>query len=281
MGSFNWAPEFGPQHVRRNARANSLSIREELSARNARYVVIFNDSSASGLTTMPRRRWLMAAAALLLVAVAAAWIVRPYLHKPDQQAEPKSGPVTNMPADEKPRPFAMQVRVWRSNRFLELVDCVPVRTGDEIRIETAAPAGMHAALFVQSSSGNLARLAASLPGDEDRPFGYPENVNKGSKLTGASGNELILLCARRLGPIPAEDVRPLLADYSAGPALPGDAVLGLSPAGCKAIQKSRDLGPLTDRANPEGEVMKGLDELRRRLRPHFDYFEAIVFSHGD
>ena len=57
--------------------------------------------------------------------------------------------------------------------------------------------------------------------------------------------------------------------------------LPISPAGFKALQKSRDLGPFTERADPEGKVQKGLEELERRLRPHFEHFEAIVLSHAD
>ena len=228
-----------------------------------------------------RTRWLLAGGVGMMAAatVFGIWIaLRP-------TPEPDRGPPSFLPAhgapDVKPRPFALQVRVWRANRYLDLADCAPVSAGDELRIETVAPAELHAALFVRASSGKIALLASSLPAEEDRPLRFPEDAKKASKLTPPAGNELILLCARRAGPIGVEDIRGLLADCSAWPTLPADAVSGLSPAGYKALQKSRDLGSLTDRADPEGEVQKGLEELQRRLRPHFEHFEALVFSHGE
>jgi predicted Ser/Thr protein kinase len=228
-----------------------------------------------------RTRWLVAGGAILTAAAAVIGIWIALRPAPEPDRGPAPSPPAKIAPDVKPRPFALQVRVWRASRYVDLVDCVPVGAEDEIRIESVAPAGMHAALFVRASSGKIALLASFPPAEEDRPLRFPENPKKASKLTPPAGNELILLCARRSGPIGAEDLRELLAGCTAWPTLPADAVSGLSPAGFKALQKSRDLGSLTDRADPEGEVQKGLEELQRRLRPHFEHFEAIVFSHGE
>jgi hypothetical protein len=47
------------------------------------------------------------------------------------------------------------------------------------------------------------------------------------------------------------------------------------------LLKSRGLGTPTDRPDPQGEVQQRLEELQRRLRPHFDHFEAMIFSHTE
>jgi tRNA A-37 threonylcarbamoyl transferase component Bud32 len=231
----------------------------------------------------PRHHWLLVSAVALVVLIAALGIWQFLKPTPQPLAQPPVQPVAaNPPAPEaKKYPFSMQIRVGRGKLNGELADLVPVEKGDVFRIETVCPANMHATLFVRTSSGKLEALTSVAPAEEERPVAYPESLKKGSRLTGPAGNELILLCARTSSPIGAEEVQKLLVNCSTWPMLPGDSVLGLSPAGAKAIQKSRDLGSLVDRADPEGEVQNGLQELQRRLRPHFDHFEGIVFSHKE
>jgi len=240
----------------------------------ARYATA--DAVAAALETFarPRRRWpwLAGAAAGALLAGVAAWAAtRP------PPAQPGPAPVV---PDAKARPVSLEVRVWNSKekRYWELSDRVPLGKAEEVRVEAVAPAGMHTALFVLSGN-RLNALATAAPADEDRTISYPEGSQKSSKLVG-KGNEVVLLLARRTGPAGVEELRGLVGDV-AWPELPDRSVLRLTPDGVKVVQTGRDFGAPNERADPEGEVRRGLDELRRRLGGNFDHVEGLAFSHRD
>lgn len=184
-------------------------------------------------------------------------------------------------ADLTKRPFSMQVRVAHRKRFIDLVDSLPLAGGAEIYIETQAPASTYATLFLRGSSGKLELLTTAAPTQVDQSLRFPKDTGKAVKLAGPAGNELVLLLARRAGPDGADDVRQLLAGVGAWPTLPQDAAMGVSPAGIKVLQKSRDLGPVVNAADPEEVVQKGLEDLARHLGSRCDYFEALVFARGE
>jgi serine/threonine protein kinase len=242
---------------------------------------------AAELERFARRRsnrWALAAGALVIatVLVLGGWQLLKVTS--GSETPPQGIGAAGQPKDvaaNKQRPFSLQVRVGRGKRYVDLVECAPVTHGEQIRIQGVAPAELHTSLFVRGASGKLERLASRAPGAADEPLGYPENPKKAAKLAGPAGNEIVLLCARASRAIAVDEVRALLASCAAWPSLPDDSVLALNPVGARILLKGRDLGLLTDRADPEGEVLKGLKELQTRLRPHFDYFEALVFSHRE
>lgn len=229
----------------------------------------------------PHTIWLFSAACaavLALIAGLGLWEVS----RPTRQSEGIiQTPGIRVAPDTKPRSFALHVRVWRAKRYVELVDSLPLSDRDEVRVETVSPAEMHASLFLLSSEGKLKRLAVASTPKEDTTLGYPADFNTSSRLTGPAGNELILLCARRSTPVDEQDLRALLSGCAAWPRLPEGSLLGLDPSGVRVIQASRDMHSIVGRPDPEGEVRRGLEELQRRLRSHFQHFEALIFSHGE
>jgi eukaryotic-like serine/threonine-protein kinase len=238
---------------------------------------------AAALETFARPRssaWIVAAG--LIVAAVGLLLGGWQFFKPSPTAEPPIVPQAKQAEGARAaRPFSLEVRVGRGKRYVDLVECGPVNSGDEIRIQTSAPAKLYASLFVRGASGKLEQLSALAPADEDRPMSYPDNPRKAVKLAGPAGNELILLCARVSGPISLDEANAMLAGCAGWPILLEESVLALSPAWAKVLVKGRDLGSQTDRADPEGEVLRGLEDLRARMAPHFDHFEAIAFSHRE
>jgi hypothetical protein len=177
------------------------------------------------------------------------------------------------------RPSALSVRIWRARRYVDLVDAVPVKKGDEIRIQTMAPADMHAALFAINQAGQVRLLAQRAPAPQDAPLAFPEAANLAAPLAGKPGNEFILMCARRTSPVPPEHVSELLGKIQAWPMLPLDSVLGITPEFVKVQQAGRDLGPVVERPDPEGDVKQELEALQKRLAARFEHFEGLIFSH--
>jgi hypothetical protein len=87
------------------------------------------------------------------------------------------------------------------------------------------------------------------------------------------------VCARRSGPVQLEELRALWPGGKAWPALPAYSVLRLMPGEVHVEQKGRPLGAPVHQPDPEGEVKRLLEELRKQLQKHLDYFEALAFAH--
>jgi predicted Ser/Thr protein kinase len=177
-----------------------------------------------------------------------------------------------------PRDFSLKVRVWDGKHFVDLDNRLPIQNGNELRLESLPPAKMHAALFLASKDG-IKLLAAAPPFAEETRFEYPAKIGASVPLQGAPGNELVLLCARRSGPVTKADVADLLAAFDSWPTLQEGSVFRLAPGQVKAIQSPRDFGPIRGGVDPEGEVLQKLEDLQHRLKGRLDYFEGLIFSH--
>ena len=247
------------------------------------------DEIAAELETAvrPASRWPwwaagIGAAAALLVGVM-LWL-NPFPGPGSNPPGPNPpGPNAN-PDDKKkaePRPFSLDVRVWRGKRYAELRDAVPLKNRDEVRVQSVAPAAMHSALFYVNQAGQVKLLASAASPDADSALSFPNELQRAAPLTGKAGNEYVFLLARRSGPITAGEVEEALGKISHWPSLPLDSVLGVSPSAVKVLQPGRDLGPLVDRPDPEGEVKQALEALQTRLAARFEHFEGLAFSRGE
>jgi tRNA A-37 threonylcarbamoyl transferase component Bud32 len=180
-----------------------------------------------------------------------------------------------VPADQ---PFSLSVRIWREEEGpFDLLNAVPLRTGDEVVIRAEVPPGLHAALLLLSSEGKLEPLLQRGPGEALR---FPVQKGKTVPVKGRTGTEVLLLCARASGPATVDEIRKLWGAAGPWPVLPKPAVVRMDRA--KVYPPTvRGFGAPKDRRDPVEEVEQRLEELRVRLRERFAYVNAVAFLHED
>jgi len=176
---------------------------------------------------------------------------------------------------------ALSIRVWRRERFADLPDAVPLRTGDELRVQADVPPQLHAALFLRTSAGQLEMLNQLLPTTTERTLSYPVAANQTVPLVGPSGTEVVFCCARRDRPIRADELAAAWPADGVLPALPGPSVLRLERERVAVEQGSRGFGVPRDRPDPESQVRSILEKLRGQLAQRYDSWEGLAFSHSD
>lgn len=175
---------------------------------------------------------------------------------------------------------SLAIRVWGAERYQELVDRVPLRTGDELEIRFTIPAGLHATMFLRSSDGGLKKLCSVAATDTTQQIRFPERKSQSVPLTGAPGTEFVFVATRRKAPIRIEDVRLLFQSESPWPALPGASVLRLGPGGVTIDQRDRGFGTPKDRPDPQGAIVTKMEEVVQRGQQHFVFLEGVAFSHS-
>jgi tRNA A-37 threonylcarbamoyl transferase component Bud32 len=234
------------------------------------------DLEAFARSPRPRSVLLIAAAALaLLVTAVLTWgpVGRPF--RPPGPGEPQGAGRAPVSAG---RP-ALSVRVWREGRYRALNAVVPVHTGEDLEVQAELPAGVHGALFLWSADGRLRRLAVWTPAESPRRVRYPQDEGQAVPLTGAPGTEVLLLCVRAPGPVELAEVRGAGEGMRGVPLLPSATVLRLERERVLVEQAGRGLGPERSRPNPEAEVLRRLETLRRRLGGHLEGLAGVAFSH--
>jgi serine/threonine protein kinase len=220
-----------------------------------------------------RRRWLIGTASVAAVLLAllggkALW--------PHPVPEPPIRPEAQLSED------SLQINVLRREHpsgmmpARRLAGRVPLREGDELQVQAPVPSGLHAALFLISSDREVTLLTDSASEDLLR---YPSSPKEYAPLIGQAGTEVLLVCWRRSGPIPVEDVRPIVEEITPLPVLPDMSLLRLDLDRVELVQRDRRLGAPRTRSDPEGDVMARLKTLQDRLRGRVDFLVGIAFAH--
>lgn len=174
---------------------------------------------------------------------------------------------------------SLSVRVWTDDGYRDLAPVAPLRTGDELQVRADVPAGFYASLFLFGSTGQIELLAGKGPEGPPSPLRYPAEPDKAVPLEGPEGTELLLVCGRRSGRVGVDEVRAAWGQEGRWPALPGLTILRMQPDRVVVEQSGKGLGAPKDRPDPEAEVRRRLDELRRRLHDRFEYVEGLAFAH--
>jgi eukaryotic-like serine/threonine-protein kinase len=211
------------------------------------------------------------------------------------------------PAEESAPCLA--VHVWRGKGYLDVEKAIPVRTGDKVRIEATVPEGLFATLFVRSSEGKLLELSRLRTEAEPGQLSDPLDPNVATLLVGPAGTELVLLCARRDRPVTLEEMEPLGA-WQTWEDLPPESVLRMTSMGVRVLGLNPSLsgklnqpdpqeieneereeiimklkggtrprGPQVNQPNPEGNVKRKLELLRKRL-VGMDLIEGLAYGHS-
>jgi tRNA A-37 threonylcarbamoyl transferase component Bud32 len=207
-------------------------------------------------------------AGLFLLALLGGWVAGRLRQPPDLPASP---PAT-----------ALQVEVWREeSAYRPLVQALPVRSGEEVRVRVRVPGGTHVALYLVNGRGALARLSHYPAADADREEVYPA-PGKTSVLEGPAGTEFVLACGRTDGPVRDEDIHRLWdASGGAWPGLSERVAVRVTTDGVEWDgERPRDLGATRDRPEPAELVRRRLEEFRLRLRAAgVTSCEGIAFGH--
>ena len=263
-----------PAIPRRLARICLRALAAEPAARYARAADLAADLEA--LARRPANRvWYVAAAAVALTALLALGAWR-FLGQVGPAPQPPP-PGAALPRRAEPQPtLTLSLKVWDPNGPLELVNAEHLRTGDQFQAVVEAPAEVYVALFLFTSDGRL-RLLDSQKGG----LRYPAGKIQWAPLTGTAGTEFLLACGRRSGPVDIDEVQALWPGSEPWPTLPGESVLSLRPDKASVEKRSRDVGPPITHEDPVTAVLNKLEELRPRLREHFECFEGVAFAHEE
>ena len=111
----------------------------------------------------------------------------------------------------------LRVRILRKQRYCELADAVPVRTGDKLQISVRVPAGINGVLLLLGSDGQVQMLAQAAASQSPQSMAYPATADMAAPLVGKAGTEVLLAPAGDLRPDLSE-LKSLLGDGTAWPA---------------------------------------------------------------
>lgn len=176
--------------------------------------------------------------------------------------------------------LALKIQVWDRNRFLELENTVPLRTGDRIRATAEIPANHSAVMFLVSGDGNVQRLTDVPKQPRAAMLSYPVKPNEVVPITGVPGTEVLFVCCRKGPPISTEEFRgTLLAEP--WPSLPSASIVRMTSASVTIEQASKSVGAPETIGSPESSACDYLDDLRDRLLKTCSAVEAIAFCHSE
>jgi eukaryotic-like serine/threonine-protein kinase len=165
----------------------------------------------------------------------------------------------------------------RIDRMLRLKDAVPLVGGDDgdrLQVRARAPKGLSASLFWFDSEGHLSELPAERArlSDSSELLIYPAS-GKEVTLAGATGTELIFLCARKSGKPSSAEVAALFREGEPLPPIPSASLLLLEADG---VRWGGERGPGTVRDQPEG-LQKRLEALWSGLRERYEVISGVAF----
>lgn len=207
-------------------------------------------------------RGLAKAAVLLLFVSAAVLFFRP------------SAPATS---DVTPA-LAAKVR-QADGHYTELAHALPLHSGDQLKFHGGIPAGMHAALFVLTSSGDLQQLASWEPVQELQQIQYPAEASAAVPLDKRSGTEFIFLCTRPERPILLDEVRGAWNGAKPLEPLPDYTVAMIESENIRFENFGKGLGPIVQHDNLENTFQQRLRPVLEQLKKQFSDVVGIAFTH--
>jgi serine/threonine protein kinase len=244
-----------------------------------------------------RPKVLAALTALMLIPAVAVgvWSIWPDPVSPRTDSVPIPSPRT------APAPLSGHVNVWiwnpdnpaRERLTLNDPRAMPLRAGDQIRVEATVTRPAHLYLVWIDADGMAQPVYPWKPGDwsklavADSPVTHislPANESKGWPIKkGASGMETLLLLARekpldldlntQFGGLP----RPALQDSRALVWF-DDWVLVRSKAPSERTAETRDRGPSFFEVDIKDPVLQTQELLKNRLSNHFSMMRAVSFA---
>ncbi len=178
-------------------------------------------------------------------------------------------------------PPRLHLQVFAENRFVELVDRVPLHDGDLVRITATVPADHHATLILRSGNGKLTEIAKVAARRTPQQLRYPSQAAHAAPLEGPPGTEVLWLCVSRDTYVSHEAfARHAGKQLRALPPLPDDMVLRVDNERVTIVQQPRDFGSPAPVETPMETVKRILDSIRKRLLQELDFVTAIAYLHA-
>jgi tRNA A-37 threonylcarbamoyl transferase component Bud32 len=164
-------------------------------------------------------------------------------------------------------------------RYVELAHALPLQNGDELKIQGQVPAGVHAALFLFTSSGGLEQLADWPAATESFELRYPQSEGDTAPLEGPPGTEFLLVCTDRSEPVTLENVRSAWQDLKPLDPLPNYTVAVVDSAGIRFEDYGKGLGAAIGHDDPQAAVRRRLESVLHELSGRYSGVAGIAFGH--
>jgi hypothetical protein len=220
-------------------------------------------------------------AALLLVSTVVWLLIAPGKNiakiDPDTVG-PQSGGQSGLRQPEAAEE-TLRIQVWQEDQSHEILEAIPLRSGDDLQITWQLPEGLFATLFWFDTEGKLHELDKIDPRQTDATnLVWPE-PGKSSVLVGPPGTEVIFLCANSARCPTADDIRAVIDGGGPWPELSGESFIEFG-RGVAAKHRPRLRGPgdeLRDRS--ESRVRERADTLIEQLPEGFEVLRGVAFPH--
>jgi serine/threonine protein kinase len=225
-----------------------------------------------------------------------AWIAVPliallsvglFLWNRGKQAAQSPQAFATIPAARPTQRFGkLDVKVWGVDRAFELVNRVPMVSGDGLQVRAPLRSERKGELWLISSEGNAERLASFAAGDGSRWVHYPAELDESVPLTGPAGTEAIiwleLPSESNIDPNDMTDrIAKTLRPPEPWPAMGDSMVFRLVDGALSVEQDDRALGPPQEIEAPSAIVQKHLRNATRELGKEEIGVEIIAFSHSE
>ncbi|WP_417377445.1 serine/threonine protein kinase [Gimesia maris] len=203
-----------------------------------------------------------------------------WLAWPGQQSETHTAqPLLNLPSIETVERFGnLDIKVWAEERAFELVNRVPVLSGEQIQVNAPLRANHHGELWLISSDGETNRFAEFEPLGESRWVHFPSDAEKAVPLVGPAGSEAVVWI-ESASPLSERDVQAMLGQPKNWPALGDATVFRLVDGQLRVEQDDRAFGQSTELESPDAVVQKHLRAVTKELQSQGKHVEIVAFSH--
>lgn len=171
----------------------------------------------------------------------------------------------------------LSIQVWQEGIAKDFTHALPLRNGDELRLEAMLPHAEAASLVLINSAGEL-RVAKSQAAGE-ASLVYPDRASV-VPLAGSPGSEALLVISGSAPPT-IEALRSAWEspDHS-WPALSEYALLQITDEKTSLIQSGRDFGDPKQKIDPAQLVQDRIEQFRKKLRQAGFHCTGYVFAHS-
>ncbi len=171
----------------------------------------------------------------------------------------------------------LSIQVWQEGIAKDFTHALPLRNGDELRIEALLPDSAAAALVLINSEGELSVVKSQSAGEPRLVYPDPKSA---VPLTGSPGSEALLVISGTSPPTEETLQRAWMTTESTWPRLSDYALVQITDTNTSMLQTGRDLGDPRQKIDPAQVVQERIEQFRRNLRQAGFHCAGYVFAHS-